>query len=238
MGGLRKRLPVTFPVFLVGALAISGVPFLSGFFSKDAILTSAFAGGHYVIYGLGLAGAVLTAFYMFRLIYLTFYGQEKAPLTPGHHVHESPRAMTVPLVILAVFSALAGFIGLPVLFGARADVFGRFLEGVLGPAAHHLERLDRGGAHPRGDDLGFGRPRPGLSLLQTFARHSGAPGSPLPGTLSPAPGRNTTSTRPMTPSSSGPSSAAPDGSTSISTSRSSTARSTAPPRPPAWPARA
>ena len=140
MGGLRKRLPVTFPVFLVGALAISGIPFLSGFFSKDAILTSAFAGGHYVIYGLGLAGAVMTAFYMFRLIYMTFYGQEKAPLTPGHHVHESPRAMTVPLVILAVFSALAGFIGLPVLFGPRADVFGRFLEGVLGPATHHLER--------------------------------------------------------------------------------------------------
>ena len=61
MGGLRKHLPVTFPVFLVGALAISGVPFLSGFFSKDAILTSAFAGGHFVLYGLGLPGAVLTA---------------------------------------------------------------------------------------------------------------------------------------------------------------------------------
>jgi NADH-quinone oxidoreductase subunit L len=140
MGGLRKRLPVTFPVFLVGALAISGIPFLSGFFSKDAILTSAFAGGHYVIYGLGLAGAVMTAFYMFRLIYMTFYGQEKAPLTPGHPIHESPRAMTVPLVILAVFSALAGFIGLPVFFGPRGDIFGRFLEGVLGPAAHHLGR--------------------------------------------------------------------------------------------------
>jgi len=138
MGGLRKRLPVTFPVFLVGALAISGIPFLSGFFSKDAILTSAFAGGHYVLYGLGLAGAVMTAFYMFRLIYMTFYGEEKATLTPGHAVHESPRAMTVPLVILAVFSALAGLLGLPVLFGRRADVFGRFLEGVLGPAAHHL----------------------------------------------------------------------------------------------------
>ena len=138
MGGLRKRLPVTFPVFFVGALAISGIPFLSGFFSKDAILTSAFAGGHYVLYGLGLAGAVMTAFYMFRLIYMTFYGAEKATLAPGHPVHESPRAMTVPLVILAVFSALAGFLGLPVLFGRRADVFGRFLEEVLGPAAHHL----------------------------------------------------------------------------------------------------
>jgi len=131
---------VTFPVFLVGALAISGIPFLSGFFSKDAILTSAFAGGHYVLYGLGLAGAVMTAFYMFRVVYMTFYGEEKAALPPGRHVHEGPWAMTVPLVILAVFSALAGFIGLPVLFGERANLFGRFLERTLSPAAHHLAR--------------------------------------------------------------------------------------------------
>ncbi|HMA54141.1 MAG TPA: NADH-quinone oxidoreductase subunit L, partial [Acidobacteriota bacterium] len=137
MGGLRKRLPVTFPVFLVGALAISGVPFLSGFFSKDAILTSAFAGGRYALYALCLAGAVLTAFYMFRLIYLTFYGEERAPLEAGRHVHESSRSMTVPLVILAVFSALAGFVGLPVFFGERANLFGRFLEGIFGQAAHH-----------------------------------------------------------------------------------------------------
>jgi NADH-quinone oxidoreductase subunit L len=137
MGGLKRHLPVTFPVFLIGGLAISGVPFLSGFFSKDAILTSAFAGGHFVIYGLGLAGAILTALYMFRLIYLTFYGEERAPHDPGHHVHESPLAMTVPLVILAAFSALSGYVGLPVLFGERADLFGRFLEGVFRPEAHH-----------------------------------------------------------------------------------------------------
>jgi NADH-quinone oxidoreductase subunit L len=138
MGGLRKKLPVTFPVFLIGALAISGVPFLSGFFSKDAILTSAFAGRHYALYVLGLAGAVLTAFYMFRLIYRTFYGQERSSLAPGQHVHEPPRTMTIPLVILAAFSALAGFIGLPVFFGERANVFGRFLEGVLGRGPHGL----------------------------------------------------------------------------------------------------
>jgi NADH-quinone oxidoreductase subunit L len=138
MGGLKKRLPVTFPVFLVGALAISGVPFLSGFFSKDAILTSAFAGGRYALYALGLAGAVLTAFYMFRLIYLTFYGESRGSLSTGQHVHESPPAMTVPLVILAVFSALAGFMGLPAFFGERADVLGRFLEGVFGGAPHRL----------------------------------------------------------------------------------------------------
>ncbi|MCX6574478.1 MAG: NADH-quinone oxidoreductase subunit L, partial [Candidatus Aminicenantes bacterium] len=137
MGGLRKHLPVTFPVFLIGALAISGVPFLSGFFSKDAILTSAFAGGQFVIYGLGLAGAILTAFYMFRLIYMTFYGEERSPRVPGQNVHESPLTMTVPLVILAVFSLLAGFVGLPVFFGERADLFGRFLEGVFPSEARH-----------------------------------------------------------------------------------------------------
>jgi NADH-quinone oxidoreductase subunit L len=139
MGGLRKALPATFPVFLVGALAISGVPFLSGFFSKDAILTSAFAGGHHVVYSLGLAGAVLTAFYMFRLVYLTFYGESRAPHgEAGRHVHESPPVMTVPLVLLAVLSALAGFAGLPVLFGERANVFERFLEGTFLRPLHHL----------------------------------------------------------------------------------------------------
>ncbi|HOW85405.1 MAG TPA: NADH-quinone oxidoreductase subunit L [Candidatus Aminicenantes bacterium] len=131
MGGLRRRLPLTFPAFLVGALAISGVPFLSGFFSKDAILTSAFAGGHYVIYGLGLAAAVLTAFYMFRLVYLTFYGPARMEPEAGLHIHESPRAMTVPLIILAVLAAVSGLVGLRVLPGEPADLFGRFLEQVL-----------------------------------------------------------------------------------------------------------
>ena len=137
MGGLRKRLPVTFPVFLIGALAISGIPFLSGFFSKDAILTAAYAGGRYVLYGLGLAGAALTAFYMFRLIYLAFYGVARGTPEAERPIHESPRVMTAPLVVLAVFSALAGFVGLPAYFGRRADLFGRFLEGATAEAARH-----------------------------------------------------------------------------------------------------
>ena len=136
MGGLKKHLPVTFPVFLIGALAISGVPFLSGFFSKDAILASAFAGGHYVLYGLGLLSAVLTAFYMFRLVYMTFYGEGPAS-QPGHHIHESSKVMTIPLVILAAFSVLAGYVGLPVLFGERADLLGRFLAGSVKSAGRH-----------------------------------------------------------------------------------------------------
>jgi NADH-quinone oxidoreductase subunit L len=94
---------------------------------------------------LGLAGAVLTAFYKFRLIYMTFYGRERAPLAPGPHVHEAPATMAVPLIILAVFSALAGLAGLPVLLGERANLFGRFLEGVFGPAAHHLARPTEAG---------------------------------------------------------------------------------------------
>ena len=138
MGGLKKHLPVTFPVFLVGALAISGVPFLSGFFSKDAILTSAFAGGHYALWAAGLLGAIMTAFYMFRLVYLTFYGAERVSRESGQHIHESPRAMTISLVFLAVFSVLAGYIGLPALFGKKADLFGRFLEGTFKTERHHL----------------------------------------------------------------------------------------------------
>ena len=138
MGGLRKHLPVTFPVFLVGALAISGVPFLSGFFSKDAILTGAFAGGQYALWGAGLFGAVLTAFYMFRLVYMTFYGKERTTMEPGHTIHESPRAMTIPLVILAAFSVLAGYVGLPVFFGEKADLFGRYLASSVKSGSHHL----------------------------------------------------------------------------------------------------
>ncbi|NQT79470.1 MAG: NADH-quinone oxidoreductase subunit L [Candidatus Aminicenantes bacterium] len=132
MGGLRKYLPITYPTFLIGAIAIAGVPFLSGFFSKDAILTQAFAQGKYFIWALGILGAVLTAFYMFRLIFLTFYGEERLEPEAKKHIHESPRAMTIPLVILAFFSAVAGYIGLPVVVGKKLNLFHRFLEPVIG----------------------------------------------------------------------------------------------------------
>jgi len=131
MGGLRKFLPRTYPAFLVAALAISGIPFFSGFFSKDAILTSAFVGGHYAVWGLGLLGACLTAFYMFRLVFLVFFGESRLGEEAKRHLHESPGIITTPLIILAVFSALAGFIGLPAAFGKRAELIGRFLEPVV-----------------------------------------------------------------------------------------------------------
>ena len=135
MGGLRKYLPRTYKPFLVGAIAISGVPFLSGFFSKDAILTSAFAQGKTMLWALGLAGAVMTAFYMFRLIFLTFHGPERFTDEARHHLHESPKIMTVPLAILAFFSVVAGYVGLPAILGEKADLFRRFLEPVITPAA-------------------------------------------------------------------------------------------------------
>jgi NADH-quinone oxidoreductase subunit L len=131
MGGLRRYLPRTFPAFFIAALAISGLPFLSGFFSKDAILTSAFSSGHTLTWALGLAGAVMTAFYMFRLVFLTFFGEERLSDEIRHHIHESPPVMTVPLIILALFSVIAGYVWLPAVLGERADVFGRFLEPVL-----------------------------------------------------------------------------------------------------------
>jgi len=134
MGGLRKYLPLTYPTFLVGAIAIAGVPFLSGFFSKDAILTQAFAQGQYFVWAMGIMGAVLTAFYMFRLVFLTFFGEERLDHKVKEHLHESPSVMTVPLIILACFSVLAGYVGLPVVLGERANLFNRFLEPVIHPA--------------------------------------------------------------------------------------------------------
>jgi NADH-quinone oxidoreductase subunit L len=134
MGGLRRRLPLTYPTFLLGAMAIAGVPFFSGFFSKDAILSQAFAGGHTVIWLAGLLAAVMTAFYMFRLVLLVFHGRERLDPEAGKHLHESPPIMTVPLILLALFSVAAGYIGLPAVVGRDLNRFFRFLEPVIPPA--------------------------------------------------------------------------------------------------------
>lgn len=138
MGGLRKYIPLTYSTFLIGAIAIAGVPFLSGFFSKDAILTTAYANGYYLVWALGILGAVMTAFYMFRLIFLTFHGQERLAPEVKAHIHESPPVMTIPLALLAFFSVVAGYVGLPVVVGENLNYFGHFLEPVLrgGHEAH------------------------------------------------------------------------------------------------------
>ncbi len=143
MGGLRKYLPVTAATMWIGALAIAGVPPLAGFFSKDEILWHAFAGGargHLVFFGLATLAAGLTAFYMFRLVFLTFHGRTRVPEEQRHHVHESPRPMTAVLVVLALLAAVGGFVGLPAWLGPNA--FRDFLQPVfaqLPPVA--------GGAH-------------------------------------------------------------------------------------------
>ena len=137
MGGLRGRIPRTYRVFLVGALAIAGIPGLSGFFSKDEILASAFASRHYFVWALGLLGAGMTAFYMFRLIFLTFFGKERFSPETAHHLHESPPIMIRPLQVLALLSIVGGYVGLPAVLGG-GNWFGRFLAGVTGHHEIHL----------------------------------------------------------------------------------------------------
>ena len=139
MGGLARKLPVTWYTMLVATVAIAGLPPFSGFFSKDEILAGAFFAGKPAIFALGLVGAALTAFYMGRLLFLTFLGRSRVDHEVAHHVHESPPVMTVPLAILAVLAAGAGAWGLP---GAHGSAIGRFLAPVLAggheaEAAHH-----------------------------------------------------------------------------------------------------
>jgi NADH-quinone oxidoreductase subunit L len=129
MGGLRKALPVTFVTFLIGTLAISGIPPFAGFFSKDELLANVF---HYnlVMWGLGLLASFMTAFYMFRLLYLTFFGTFRGTEGQRKHLHESPSVMTVPLIILAVLSAVGGFLGIPAVFNAP-HLLAEFLDPVF-----------------------------------------------------------------------------------------------------------
>ncbi|MFH0977245.1 MAG: NADH-quinone oxidoreductase subunit L [Spirochaetota bacterium] len=133
MGGLRKHIPKTFLVMFVATLAISGIPGFSGFFSKDEILASAYASGNYLVWALGVVGAGMTAFYMFRLIFMTFYGDERIDHEAKHHLHESPNVMIKPLQVLAILSFIGGYVGLPHIFGGH-NWFGQFLSNTVG---HH-----------------------------------------------------------------------------------------------------
>jgi NADH-quinone oxidoreductase subunit L len=118
MGGLKKKLPITHLTFLLGCIAIAGIPPFSGFFSKDEILAAAYAHSP-VLWGLGVIGAAMTAFYMFRLYATTFLGNFRGTHEQEHHLHESPKAMTLPLVILAILSVVGGFIGVPEVLGGN-----------------------------------------------------------------------------------------------------------------------
>ena len=118
MGGLKNKLPVTFWLFVIGSLAISGIPPFSGFFSKDMILIGAFHTG-YALWSLSVIAALMTAFYMFRLLFIVFWGQAVIQAHPERPVHESPKSMTLPMSVLAFLSVVGGLIGVPSLLGGN-----------------------------------------------------------------------------------------------------------------------
>jgi NADH-quinone oxidoreductase subunit L len=143
MGALRHKIKVTWMVFLIGSLALSGIFPFAGFFSKDEILWSAYSSSDMgrLLWVLGVLGALMTAFYSFRLIYMTFYGSSRMDHEVEHHVHESPRVMTVPLMILAFFAVTIGWIGIPGAIFSHANRFGDFLA----PLFPHVEHAAEGG---------------------------------------------------------------------------------------------
>ncbi|MGH9778088.1 MAG: NADH-quinone oxidoreductase subunit L [Candidatus Acidiferrales bacterium] len=134
MGGLWSKLPITGKTFATGAIAIAGIFPLAGFFSKDEILWKTFSSEgepfFKLLWGIGLVTALMTAFYMFRLVFLTFFGQSRVPHEVEHHIHEAPRSMTVPLIVLAVGSAVGGWIGWPAALGG-GNWFEHWLEPVM-----------------------------------------------------------------------------------------------------------
>ena len=184
MGGLKKHLPITYWTFLIGALAIAGVPFLSGFFSKDEILFRTFIGeqtpGHRVMWALGVLTSLLTATYMFRLVFLAFHGERRAAPSGAHHaaepdvapaahghapahghatahghgahghgLHDAPPTMAVPLIVLAIGSVLAGYVGVPHALGGSNRIE-RFLEPSFEThaASPHESTATTGGVEP------------------------------------------------------------------------------------------
>ncbi len=156
MGGLKSKLPVTFLTFMTATLAIAGIFPLAGFFSKDEILWGAWSSGNKLVWGVLALSAGLTAFYMFRLTFLVFYGKYRGDHHTFDHAHESPKAMTVPLMILAGLSVVGGWIGIPAVlgttfFGHDVNMFHHWLapaiassHGAGGGAAEHGASLEFG----------------------------------------------------------------------------------------------
>jgi NADH-quinone oxidoreductase subunit L len=158
LGGLRERMRWTYATMVIGSLALAGIPIFAGFFSKDEILAEAFNRSYYLFYGIGVVVAFMTAFYSFRMIYLTFHGSWRGPADAWHHVHESAPTMVAPLVILAVPTVLAGLLlGIPpeggLIHGWLEEVFAHaeeagagILPGSIAAGEHHgFELLGIGG---------------------------------------------------------------------------------------------
>jgi NADH-quinone oxidoreductase subunit L len=132
MGQLKEKMPITFWTFLLAALAIAGIPGFSGFFSKDEILWNAFSSpkGHAILWLIGLITAGMTAFYMFRLCFMAFFGRFRGDHEVFHHAHESPPIMTIPMIVLAVLSVIGGYVGIPHVLGGH-NYFHEFLSPVF-----------------------------------------------------------------------------------------------------------
>jgi NADH-quinone oxidoreductase subunit L len=134
MGGLRRYIPRTYLTLLVGAIALAGIFPFAGFWSKDEILAMNFKEGAYIVWAVGIIAAFITAFYTFRLIFMTFFGESRMDPEVEKHVHKSPWSMVGPLSVLAVLAAIGGFLGFP----PEGGVFHRYLEPVFEPANHML----------------------------------------------------------------------------------------------------
>ena len=137
MGGMRKHIRITYWTFMIATLALCGIFPFAGFFSKDEILFHSLVDGHLMYWGIATAAAFITAFYMFRAVFMVFFGESRVEPDVAHHVHESPPVMTVPLMILAVGSAVGGLVGIPIIEGGHK--FKEFLApSIIYSAGHHV----------------------------------------------------------------------------------------------------
>ncbi|MDT8419915.1 MAG: NADH-quinone oxidoreductase subunit L [Desulfuromonadales bacterium] len=147
MGGLRKKMPITYITFLISTIAIAGVPLFSGFFSKDEILWWSFGStrGHWGLWLIGAIAAGMTAFYMFRLVAMTFWGEQKTDARAKDHIPESPLTITIPLMILAFLAVVGGYVGVPAILGGANHIH-HFFEPVFAHA-QELYKIEAHGAH-------------------------------------------------------------------------------------------
>jgi len=179
MGALWGKIPITAKTFMVATIAIAGIPPLAGFFSKDAILAAAFE-THPLLWVMGWVTAGMTAFYMFRLVNMTFFGESRVSHEAEHHLHESPPSMTVPLMILAALSVAGGWIGVPAVLGG-GDRFAQFLEPVI---ARHAEAAEEAHALSHATEYGLMLASVLVALAGIFlARHLYLKNPAIPETL-------------------------------------------------------
>jgi len=185
MGGMRAKMPITFLTFGIATLAIAGIPPLAGFFSKDEILAGAWGGGHVVVWIVLACGALLTAFYMTRLTWLVFFGSYRGDPEKWEKAHESPRTMTVPLMVLALLAVVGGWIGIPKVMsgwvgGGDWNVIHHWLgSSVAHPSGHGIVE-EAAAAHGAGTEsllivLAVVIATTGILLALTVYRHEGLP---------------------------------------------------------------